>query len=275
MPTTTGCLTNYAEAKLLDHLVNNTSFTFPTCYLALWDADPTDAGSGGAEVTTPGTNGYARIAVGTAGASVFGAAATRSITTVSDVTWGPSTGGPWGTVAFWALMDASTGGNMLAYGDLTDAIVGTDDSYKITIGNLTLTFTAGSKWTDAVCNSMLDHLVGRTTWGAAAEAYLALYEGDPLGAGAETTAAGTNGYARQALSGAMSAASGGSITNATAAITFGPATTTNWGTVDYYAIYTAATAGTLLGGALLTASKTINVGDSGQFATSSLTFTMD
>jgi hypothetical protein len=273
MPTTTGCLTNFSEQKLLDHLLRNTSWTMPTCFFALWQGSPTDTGAGSSEVTTPGTNGYARIAVGTGGSSKFAAAASRAITTNADIVWGPSTGGPWGTVSFWALMDASTGGNVLAYGDLTDSTIGTDDKYKILAGNLTLSFTAGSKWTDALLNLMLDHLVGRTAW-TSPSTWLALFEGDPLGAGVETDTPGSNGYARQDLDAAMSAASGGSIQNGSV-ITFGPDTTTNWGTSDYYAVFTASTGSTPIGGALLTASKTISVGDSGEVAAGALVFTLD
>ena len=64
MPTTNGCLTNFAEQKLLDHLLRKTTWTLPTCYFGLWTGSPTETGAGGAEVTTPGTDGYNRIAVG-------------------------------------------------------------------------------------------------------------------------------------------------------------------------------------------------------------------
>lgn len=271
MPTTTGVLTNYTEAKILDHMVNLTTWSVPNpAYLGLLIATPTD--TGGTEVTTAGTNGYARISC----ASKFAAASSRSIASNAEFLFGPSTGGPWSTVAYWGLFDAATAGNLLAYGDITDGSVGTNDSYRITSGNISFTWTstATTKWTDAVCNAWLEHLVGRTDYGASAEAYLALFEGDPLGAGAESHTAGTGGYARQSMSGKMSAASGGSITNGTAVFSYGPATA-SWGVVDYYAIYTAATAGTLLGGGPLDASKTVNTDDSAEYATSTFTLTMD
>lgn len=271
MPTTTGCLTNAGEQAILDHLVNKTTFTFPTnASLALWAGSPTDTGAGGAEVTTAGTNGYARQSASAA----FGAAASRSITTTADVTWGPSTGGPWSGVTHWALMSATTGGTMYAYGDITDGTVGTDDSYRILAGNLTLTFTAGSKWTDTVLNAILDHLVGNTDYGAATDVWLALYDGDPLGAGTEAHTAGNNGYARVDLDSKMDAAVNGSITNG-ATIDYGPASGAAWGNVDYFAVMSASTAGTVLGGAALNAAKTINDGDSASFAASALTFTLD
>lgn len=271
MPTTTGCLTNAAEQLILDHVFNSTSWTLPTCYLGLLIATPTDAG--GTEVTTAGTNGYARQAVGTGGSSIFNAASSGSTSTNANVTWGPSTGGPWSTVAYWGLFDASTAGNLLAYGDITDGSVGTDDSYRITSGNLTLSWNAATKWTNTFKNLVLDHITGRTSF-ASPTVYLGLYEGDPLGAGVETETAGSNGYSRQALAAALGSASGGSITNSSAAITFGPASA-NWGTIDYFSIHSASTAGTLYAGAALSASKTVNSGDSLEFATSQLTLTLD
>jgi len=271
MPTTTGCLTNAAEQFILDWLVNGQAMTVPTsARLALWAGSPTDTGAGGAEVTGAGTNGYARIAA----AGIFAAAASRAVASNVDAVFGPSTGGPWSGVTHWALMSDVTGGAMWAYGDITDGTVGTDDSYKIPSGSITLTFTAGSKWTDAVLNAILDHLVGNADNSAAVPTWLALYDGDPLGAGAEAHTAGAAGYARVDLDGVMSAASGGSIENGSTA-TFGPASGAAWGNVDYFAVMDASTAGNVRGGAALTAAKTVNDGDSAEFAAAALVFTLD
>jgi hypothetical protein len=93
-------------------------------------------------------------------------------------------------------------------------------------------------------------------------------------AGTEVSA---GGYARQAVSkaaGSWAAPSGSGtrlIDNA-ALISFGPATA-NWGTVDEVAIYDASTGGNLLYVGSLTASKTINSGDSAEFAIGALDIT--
>lgn len=276
MPTTNGCLTNYAEQRILNKLLNNDSDTWslPTVHLALWQGSPTDTGGGSSEVATPGANGYNRVALSGKWGS---GAASRSISTTTaptgDITFGPCSGSAWGTVEYWALFDDATAGNMLAYGDLTTATVSPDDSYKIGGTNFTIAFTAGSKWSDGVLNSILNHLVGYSSW-STPDYYLALYEGDPLGAGSETHTAGNNGYSRVQIHPKMGAASGGSITNDTA-IDYGPASGASWGVADYYAVMSASTAGSVIGGAALTASKTINDGDSAQFAISALSFTMD
>ena len=276
MATINGNLTNAAEQLILDYILNGGTFALPTCYLALWQGDPTDSGAGSAEAETPGTDGYNRIAVDTGGSCKFAAASARGTASNVDITWGPATPGGWLQHRYVALMSASTGGTMYAYWDLgSNYTVGANDSFKIPSGSLTLTAgtTAQSKWVDAVIHSILDHLTGRATY-SQPTTYLALFEGDPLGAGAETETAGANGYARQPLAAAMSAASGGSITNGTAAILFGPSTTA-WGTVDYFAVYDASTGGVKMGGAALGASKVVGIGDSVNFATSQLTFTLD
>ena len=273
MPTTNGVITNTGEALLLDHVCGNTSMARADKYMGLLIATPTDAG--GTEVATAGTLGYSRINVsnGGAGAALFGTAATRAIATNADITFGPCITTPWSAASYWGLFDASTAGNLLAYGDTTDGSVVVGDSYKIASTALSMTFTAGTKWTDTVLNALLELLIGKTAY-TMPTPFLALYNGDPLGAGAESTVAGTNGYARADFDVAMGAASGGTITNP-GVISFGPASGSPWGLSDYYAVMTAVTAGAVMHGALLTASKTVAVGDSAEFAASALTLTLD
>ena len=67
-----------------------------------------------------------------------------------------------------------------------------------------------------------------------------------------------NGYARQAIT--------FSVTDDTAsnsnAITIGPCSTTNWGTVSHFGIYDAETGGNLLWHGPLQAAKRVEIGDS-------------
>jgi hypothetical protein len=275
MPTITGVITDYAEQKALDHLWRKVSWTFPTVYLGLLIATPTDAG--GTEVTTAGTNGYARQACGTGGGSIFSAATARSITQITDVAWGPSTGGPWTNVWGIGVYDASTGGNLIAYARSNAAVIATTDSYRqLASDPLVFTFTAGTKWTTTILNALLDHMFGRTTMGAAVDVWVALYSGDPLGAGTEVTTAGTNGYARVALDDIMGAASGGLIQNSSPAA-FGPASA-DWNggaSFDYFAVMSAATAGVVRGGAAMLSPRTILNGGSGSFAALAINGTLD
>ena len=76
--------------------------------------------------------------------------------------------------------------------------------------------------------------------------------------------------------GSTTASSGtGGTTSNNAAVTF-PAPTANWGSVSYFGIYDASTAGNLLFCAALTTAKTINNGDAApSFAIGALTIQID
>lgn len=97
-------------------------------YLALYTVAPTDTG-GGTEVS--GT-AYVRKA----------ATFTVSDNTASNsaaVEW-PTAGGSWGTVVAVGVFDALSGGNLIAYGDLTASkTIDTGDVFRIPSGDLDIT----------------------------------------------------------------------------------------------------------------------------------------
>jgi hypothetical protein len=127
-----GSLTNYAEAKILDHVVGKTSFTMPSVWVALFTAAPSDAG-GGTECTG---GSYARKSTDGADWAAASSGATSNAAAITFVT--PT--GSWGTVTHFALMDAATAGNMLAWADLTTPqAVGTGNTVSFAIGELDIT----------------------------------------------------------------------------------------------------------------------------------------
>lgn len=85
-----------------------------TVYCGLHTADPTQAGSTVAEVTTSGS-GYSRTAI----TSKMNAAdpVTGLSSNNTAITFGPATS-DWGTVTHLSISDASSGGNMLWFGAL-------------------------------------------------------------------------------------------------------------------------------------------------------------
>lgn len=124
---------DYLEAKLLDEIVGKTAFTMPTAYIALFVGNPGDDGTGGVEVS--GSN-YARVS--TAGAD-WNAAASGSIDNANAVTF-PEASGSWGTVDYFAIYDAASSGNLLAYGVLdASKTIGNGDTAKFAAGALTIT----------------------------------------------------------------------------------------------------------------------------------------
>jgi len=126
-----GSKTDYAENKVLDAIFNQTSFVVSTPYVALFTATPSDSG-GGTEVSG---GSYARVA----STSSWPAAASGAIANDVAIAF-PTASANWGTVTQWALMDASTSGNMIYWGDITTPrnILSGDPTPTFAIGALTV-----------------------------------------------------------------------------------------------------------------------------------------
>lgn len=125
---------DYLENKLLDHVFRGTAFTSPTTlYVGLYTTAPTDAG-GGTEVS--GTN-YARVSV--TASTTFAAASSGATQTVAAVTF-PQAGGSWGTVTAFGIFDQGSGGNLLAWGELTLAkLIQNGDTASFAVGDIDIT----------------------------------------------------------------------------------------------------------------------------------------
>lgn len=140
-------MTDYLENKLADHLFRTTTFTQPTTLaVALYTAAPGETG-GGTEVTG---GSYARVANNPANANWNG---THGNTTgVSSGTGGqisnagvltfPTPTANWGSITHFAILDATTAGNMLIYGALTTAktVNNGDPAPSFQAAALTVTF---------------------------------------------------------------------------------------------------------------------------------------
>lgn len=122
-----GSLSNYAENKVLDHILGTTSYTMPTVYLALYTVAPTE-GTSGTEVTG---GSYARKTV------AFTASASGATSNSANVDF---TGMPACTVVAVAVCDALTSGNIIAYGTLNaNKVVAAGDTLRIASGDLDIT----------------------------------------------------------------------------------------------------------------------------------------
>ncbi len=127
------------DDKILEHIVGKTAYPMPTAYLAVSTANPLNTGAGLAE---PVGYGYARIATN---AASWNNAAAGSITNAIALSF-PGATGAWGTITYYALMDALTGGNMLAYGQcldpngvVTSKVIGNGDILSMAAGSLVIT----------------------------------------------------------------------------------------------------------------------------------------
>lgn len=93
------------------NVIRGTAYTAPSAvYVALFNGDPTDAGTGGSEVTTT---------VRTAGrvAATFAAPSGKSMSNSAVISFGNAAGAA--TVTHYALFDAASAGNMLDSAPLT------------------------------------------------------------------------------------------------------------------------------------------------------------
>ena len=81
-------------------------------------------------------------------------------------------------------------------------------------------------------------------------------------------------YARQGAIAFTNAGNNPTVASNSAILTF-PAATAPWGTINQFALWSAVTAGNMLGWGDLTTPKTVNSGDTARFATGSLTITVN
>ncbi len=125
------------QQALLDHFLTDPAYTPPaTMYIGLFTTTPTaDDGTGGTEVSG---GSYARVSTAAAdwSAAVAGSAGAPSTKTNTATKTFTTATGNWGTVTGFGLFDASSAGNLLAFGSLTA-------SQAVNTGN-TASFGAGA-----------------------------------------------------------------------------------------------------------------------------------
>lgn len=132
-------LSDHLEQDLLDLVFNKDAFTGPATYVALFTSDPTDAGTG-TEVTG---GSYARVLVydNASGSPDWTVATVDApgwkVTNDNDITF-PTATAAWGSITHFAVFDAVTAGNLLFHGALDETkVIGTDDVFKFSAGQLT------------------------------------------------------------------------------------------------------------------------------------------
>ena len=125
-------------------------------------------------------------------------------------------------------------------------------------------------------NALINHLLRNTAYPAPASVQVALFTTNPTETGAAGTEVTGGSYARQVVSttGGWAATDGSNgLSSNLADITF-PTATANWGTVAFVGIYDSSGTNMLFHGAL-TASKTVNSGDTFRFPAGTLQVSLD
>ena len=128
-----GSFSNHWENVILDHLFGKGNYAPPVIHVGLSTSDPTESGAG---LSEPSGNGYSRVQTTEADWSV---AVDGLLSNAADITFDAATG-DWGTVTHFALFNAASAGNMLAYGALTQAkTIGNGDTVQFASGDLNIT----------------------------------------------------------------------------------------------------------------------------------------
>lgn len=125
-------------------------------------------------------------------------------------------------------------------------------------------------------NELLDHVFGASAYSAPATLYVGLSTADPLDDGSGIAEPVGGSYARKDVTNNKTnwtVASSGALSNAVA-ITFVQATA-RWGVITHFFVSDALSGGNMLGHGTLTASKTIDNGDTLSFLIGDLDITLD
>jgi hypothetical protein len=201
------------------------------------------------------------------GGGVASSGNSQTISNVNAISFGSASGGDWGFVWGIADYDASSGGNLIAWGPLTTPVEVTDgDSFGIDAGELSI-YVAGAM-TTYLANKLLDWMWRAQTRTAPANVYAAFMTATGTAGSAGTEVTG-GAYARVAIActlaawedtqnaGGAVASSGTTNETETEAATNWTTPTADWGTLTAMEIYDALTAGNRLWWAALDTAKTI------------------
>ena len=101
----------YCQSNILNHVFGKCIFSSPEVYIGLLMSEPNKDGS---SISEPECQSYIRISTN---AVDWSNAFEGSIQNVSDIIFAMACEN-WGKITHFALFDATTNGNMLAYGNL-------------------------------------------------------------------------------------------------------------------------------------------------------------
>jgi hypothetical protein len=257
-------MSNYLENELINHLLRNIRYIPPAhVYLALYTATPTDTYAG-VEVSSTST-GYSRMQC-----PVFNISANHASAS-EEIKFGPATQ-DWGIVASFALMDGSTGGNMLLFGSLNNALDIYDlDSIIISGSSFSVSLVGNEYggWGDETASNILDGILNNNGLDfPGATIYLAL--GRVLVTNSSNVflswlEVGGAGYSRKLIGNNWSNPTVGSTINTTN-ITFTEKAAGNWGNVANCALFNSSSTGDVLFWGTLSPPRNVLIGDAFEFS---------
>lgn len=158
-----GTLSDYATTKLVDHVFKSAYSPAATLYLCLCTTIPTAASTGTTIVETDYTN-YVRKAFT---ATSFNAASLRKIVQALDIEFAQAGGAGTNNINSYAICDAATLGNMLAFGSFTSAWnVVSGNTPKVAAAEIEISIgaTSGAGFTDIAVHKMLNLMFRNVAW---------------------------------------------------------------------------------------------------------------
>lgn len=261
-----GSLSDFAEDAFIDHLLKVAPMVQPAAlWVALSTTDPTEDGSG---ISEPSGFSYTRIRY-----ENWIAGAGRRSGNAAAIQWLVASG-PWGPLGYWALFDASTGGNMLFYGDVATPVpIVAGNRFEFDVDTLRPTVSAGG-FSDYGAHACLDHILLVAAFSVPTNIYIGAMTAATVDAdtGSTVTEPVGGAYARK-LENDWDAAVAGVSAN-TNDTTFDQATE-DWGTVGWTGSFDAATLGNVLMHGPVNTAQDINGNDTLQFDAGDLVHTLD
>jgi hypothetical protein len=264
-----GNLTNYAENKLIDHVLGEAGETYTgpsSVFVALCTADPGETATG-STLTEPSGGAYSRMEV------LFGVAADRATANTTSIAFNTATVG-WGTISHFAICDALVTGNALAYGVLAASKrVLVDGEFSVALGDLDLSFNSGAI-SDYLANELLDHMFRNEAYSQPASIFVALCTATPVDGdnGATISEPSGGSYARKEVN-AWATASGGATEN-DSDFQFATSTAT-LGTLSHFALVDDLTNGNMLFFGALGTATPFTTGDYAKVLAGELVVTLD
>lgn len=246
-------LTDYAENAFLDLALVGTAFSSPaTVYMALMSGSGTDSTDGGEK----SGGSYARQAI------TFGAPSAGTITNTNGLRFTGLTTG-FVTITGWSIYDAATGGNRLAYGNLTTGQSHqANEDFRFEVGSISLTVAnISTRFSTYLANAALNHLFRNVAFTSpSASLYLSLHTGVPGTTGANEVSGGN--YSRQSIAFVDTATAGWVDSDGFSGFQCSGA---SWGHLAYWGIWDASTSGNFLGSGTVNGGTGQSVSDGDYF----------
>ncbi len=230
-----GKISTFAKNELIDHVFKAAYTPIGTLYLCLCTADPTVAGTG-ASIAETDYAGYARLSF--VGNTKFAAASARKIVQDALFTFAAATGVSTSDITHYAICDAATNGNMLAFGSFDDDWnVVSGNTPKIASGQIEIEIEATSSsaagFSTVAADLLLDHMFANDVWSTpSADTHFGLTTATMTDAStlATVTECSGAGYAREPVPASSFDASSGGVNTTGVDVEF-DIPTANQGTV--------------------------------------------